>query len=197
MNLFWEVVCITALAGIGGTGLGGVISCLFRKDSSRTVSLLLSFAGGVMTAVVCFDLLSKAVAPMGTADRTHLLLAAVGVMLGYAVIYLLNAWIDRDTNHEVAHIDENHPKTADSLEELIHADHYQVHEQGGQSHGSLFLAGLVMAAAIAFIICRKVWSSAPPSPPPPSKRCSPGAVSSWRSSSAFIMCRKVWLWPSP
>lgn len=134
---------------MGGTGLGGVVSCLFRKDSSRTVSLLLSFAAGVMTAVVCFDLLSEAVAPEGTADHTHLMLAAVGVMLGYAVIYLLNAWIDRDTNHEVAHIDQSHPKTADSLEELIHADHYQVHEQGGQSHGSLFLAGLVMAAAIA------------------------------------------------
>lgn len=149
MDLFWEIVCITAAAGMGGTGLGGVVSCLFRKDSSRTVSLLLSFAGGVMTAVVCFDLLSQAVAPEGTADHTHLLLAAVGVMLGYAVIYLLNAWIDRDTNHEVAHIDQSHPKTADSLEELIHADHYQVHEQEGQSHGSLFLAGLVMAAAIA------------------------------------------------
>ena len=149
MDLFWEIVCITAAAGMGGTGLGGVVSCLFRKDSSRTVSLLLSFAAGVMTAVVCFDLLSEAVAPEGTADHAHLLLAAVGVMLGYAVIYLLNAWIDRDTNHEVAHIDQSHPKTADSLEELIHADHYQVHEQGGQSHGSLFLAGLVMAAAIA------------------------------------------------
>lgn len=149
MDLFWEIVCITAAAGMGGTGLGGVVSCLFRKDSSRTVSLLLSFAAGVMTAVVCFDLLSEAVAPEGTADHTHLMLAAVGVMLGYAVIYLLNAWIDRDTNHEVAHIDQSHPKTADSLEELIHADHYQVHEQGGQSHGSLFLAGLVMAAAIA------------------------------------------------
>lgn len=149
LDLFWEIVWITAAAGMGGTGLGGVVSCLFRKDSSRTVSLLLSFAAGVMTAVVCFDLLSEAVAPEGTADHTHLLLAAVGVMLGYAVIYLLNAWIDRDTNHEVAHIDKSHPKTADSLEELIHADHYQVHEQGGQSHGSLFLAGLVMAAAIA------------------------------------------------
>lgn len=149
MDLFWEIVCITAAAGMGGTGLGGVVSCLFRKDSSRTVSLLLSFAAGVMTAVVCFDLLSEAVAPEGTADHAHLLLAAVGVMFGYAVIYLLNAWIDRDTNHEVAHIDQSHPKTADSLEELIHADHYQVHEQGGQSHGSLFLAGLVMAAAIA------------------------------------------------
>ncbi len=149
MNLLWEVVCITALAGMGGTGLGGLVSCLFKKDSSRTVSLLLSFAGGVMTAVVCFDLLSEAVAPEGIVNHTNLALAVMGVMLGYVVIYLLNAWIDRDTNHEMAHIDESHPKTADSLEELIHADHYQIHEQGGQSHGSLFLAGLVMAAAIA------------------------------------------------
>ena len=61
MDLLWEIVFITALAGMGGTGLGGVVSCLFRKDSSRTVSLLLSFAGGVMTAVVCFDLLAQAV----------------------------------------------------------------------------------------------------------------------------------------
>ena len=118
MDLLWEIVFITALAGLGGTGLGGVVSCLFRKDSSRTVSLLLSFAGGVMTAVVCFDLLAQAVAPEGTADHMYLVLAAVGVMLGYAVIYLLNAWIDRDTNHEVAHIDESHPKTA--IMEQIH-----------------------------------------------------------------------------
>ena len=37
MDLLWEIVFITALAGMGGTGLGGVVSCLFRKDSSRTV----------------------------------------------------------------------------------------------------------------------------------------------------------------
>ena len=49
---------ITALAGMGGTGLGGAVSCLFRRDSSRTISLLLSFAAGVMVAVVCFDLLT-------------------------------------------------------------------------------------------------------------------------------------------
>ena len=59
--MIWSVIGITALAGMGGTGLGGLISCLFRKDSSKTVSLLLSFAAGVMTSVVCFDLLTEAV----------------------------------------------------------------------------------------------------------------------------------------
>ena len=61
MALLREVLLVTAAAGIGGTGLGGLAACLFRRDSSRVVSLLLSFAAGVMTAVVCFDLLADAV----------------------------------------------------------------------------------------------------------------------------------------
>ena len=118
MNSIWLLVGITAIAGVGGTGLGAVVACLFRKDSDKTVSLLLSFAAGVMTAVVCFDLLTEAL----NTDRSasNVWLVVLGVITGFAVIALLNAWIDKTTNHEVAHIDENHPQTADSLEELTH-----------------------------------------------------------------------------
>lgn len=145
--MIWSIIAITALAGMGGTGMGGLLSCLFRKDSSKTVSLLLSFAAGVMTSVVCFDLLSEALHT--NTGHLDVLLVAFGVLLGYVVIALLNAWIDRKTNHEVAHIDENHPRTADSLEELTHANHLQEHREGRQPRSGLFLAGLVMAAAIA------------------------------------------------
>jgi ZIP family zinc transporter len=149
MGFLLSVIVITAIAGMGGTGLGGVVSCLFRRDSSRTVSLLLSFAAGVMTAVVCFDLLADALSPEDASAPTSVFIIAAGVMVGYAVIAALNAWIDRDTNHEVAHIDAEHPKTADSLEELTHANHYEEHASGRQPRSSLFIAGLVMAAAIA------------------------------------------------
>ena len=145
--MIWSVIGITALAGMGGTGMGGLVSCLFRKDSSKTVSLLLSFAAGVMTSVVCFDLLTEALDQDGMGN--NVVLAVMGVLVGYVVIALLNAWIDRNTNHEVAHIDENHPRTADSLEELTHANHLQEHREGRQPRSGLFLAGLVMAAAIA------------------------------------------------
>lgn len=145
--MIWSVIGITALAGMGGTGMGGLLSCLFRKDSSKTVSLLLSFAAGVMTSVVCFDLLTEALHPDDL--RNDVGLVVTGVLVGYIVIALLNAWIDRRTNHEVAHIDENHPRTADSLEELTHANHFQEHREGRQPRSGLFLAGLVMAAAIA------------------------------------------------
>ena len=147
MDSLWLLIGITALAGIGGTGLGGLVACLFRKDSSKTVSLLLSFAAGVMTSVVCFNLLAEALHTSASTSTVFLVVA--GVMAGYIVIALLNAVIDRHTNHEVAHIDENHPKTADSLEELTHANHLHEHIEGRQPRSGLFLAGLVMAAAIA------------------------------------------------
>ena len=145
--MIWSIIGITALAGMGGTGLGGLVSCLFRRDSGKTVSLLLSYAAGVMTAVVCFDLLTEALHPDDLSNDVALVV--MGVLVGYIVIALLNAWIDHKTNHEVAHIDENHPRTADSLEELTHVNHLQEHREGRQPRSGLFLAGLVMAAAIA------------------------------------------------
>jgi len=147
MNSIWLLVGITAIAGVGGTGLGGAIACVFRKDSDKTVSLLLSFAAGIMTAVVCFDLLTEAL--HADARVNSVWLVVFGVITGFVIIAALNALIDKATNHEVAHIDENHPKTADSLGELTHANHLQEHMSGRQPRSGLFIAGLVMAAAIA------------------------------------------------
>jgi ZIP family zinc transporter len=65
------------------------------------------------------------------------------------VIYLLNYLIDRNTNPEVPHIDANHPKTADDLDELIHSDHFEMHRAQRENKFALFVAGMVMACAIA------------------------------------------------
>ena len=79
--MIWSVIGITALAGMGGTGMGGLLSCLFRKDSGKTVSLLLSFAAGVMTSVVCFDLLTEALHPDENTNNVRLVV--LGVLVGY------------------------------------------------------------------------------------------------------------------
>lgn len=150
MSMLWWIVIITAIAGVGGTGIGGLIGAILRRDSSKVVSLLLAFAGGVMMAVVCFDLIPGAFAPEGTSADMPLALVVLGVVLGYVIIYLLNFIIDKNTNPEVRHIDKDHPKTADDLDELIHADHYKTHARkrtGGNR--DLFIAGVVMASAIA------------------------------------------------
>ena len=144
MEVMGTLLLTTALAGVGGTGLGGLIGAMLQRNSKRIVSLLLSFAAGVMLSVVCFDLVTEAI---GTGAGIWSVVGAVA--LGVGVTYLLNYLIDRKTNPEVPHIDENHPKTADDLDELIHSDHLNQHYARKDSKMGLFVAGLVMACAIA------------------------------------------------
>ena len=134
----------TAIAGIGGTGLGGIIGALFKKDSNKTASLLLSFAAGVMVAIVCFDLILSALD-----TKTGVYTVCAGICAGVALVYLLNLFIDRTTNHEVSHIDKSHPETADDLDEIIHSNHLSVHIRKHDDNVSLFIAGVIMACAIA------------------------------------------------
>ena len=144
MGVLETLIVATAIAGVGGTGLGGLIGAMLQKNSTRTVSLLLSFAGGVMMSVVCFDLVTEAIA-----TGVGIMTVIGAVAFGVAIIYLLNYLIDRSTNPEVPHIDENHPKTADDLDELIHSDHLEHHYARNDNPMTLFIAGIVMACAIA------------------------------------------------
>ena len=148
-TLGW-IIIISAIAGVGGTGLGGFIGAILRRDSSKVISLLLAFAGGVMMAVVCFDLIPEAFLPEGATEAFPVWLVIVGTAFGFVVVWLLNMMIDKRTNPEIVHIDKDHPQTADDLDELIHADHYNKHKKENAPSGNgLFVAGLVMAAAIA------------------------------------------------
>ena len=144
MGILETLILTTALAGVGGTGLGGLVGAMLQRDSKRTVSLLLSFAGGVMLSVVCFDLVTEAI------ETNVGIWTVVGaVAFGVAITYFLNYLIDQKTNPEVPHIDANHPKTADDLDELIHSDHLNQHYARKDSKLGLFVAGVVMACAIA------------------------------------------------
>ena len=144
MGIIATLILITALAGVAGTGLGGLVGAMLQKNSNRAVSLLLSFAGGVMLSVVCFDLVTEAIE-----TNAGIWVVVGAIAFGVAVTYTLNYLIDRKTNPEVPHIDEHHPQTADDLDELIHSDHLNQHYAKKDSKFGLFIAGIVMACAIA------------------------------------------------
>ena len=145
---FLAIIVITLISGVVGTGMGGVIGAVLKRDSKKIVSLLLSFAAGIMLAVVCFDLMSEPISMMNGGEMPSYtpIIVVLAVAVGYAVVWLLNMFIDKRTNHEVAHIDANHPETADDLDELIHSNHLNEHVK---SNTKLFIAGLVMMSAIA------------------------------------------------
>ncbi len=142
---------MTLIAGVGGTGAGGVLGSLFRKSSNRVISLLLAATSGVMVAIVCFDLLTEGIETAeGFAGQSAVLVVSTAVLAGLGVVALLNYAIDRATRSEVPHTaDAGHPEAHDDIDELSHIDHYNQHAAAHDPKRDLWVAGVVIGCAIA------------------------------------------------
>ena len=62
--------------GTFGTTLGGIIGCTFNKVSNKFLSFILSFASGLMMAVICFDLIPEAI------QLSNILISVIGIIFG-------------------------------------------------------------------------------------------------------------------
>lgn len=151
MEAFITITILTLIAGVGGTGLGGVLGALVRTESNRIVSLLLSVTSGVMISIVCFELITECLeAANEAAEGAAVFIACASVLVGMGVVALLNWLIDKRTETEVPHTANSlHPKTHDNIDELIHADHYNQHLKEHAPKRELWIAGVVIACAIA------------------------------------------------
>lgn len=66
--------------GTIGTTLGGLIGIFTKRNSNKFLSAVLSFASGLMLAVVCFDLIPEAL------QMTSIYTVLLGVILGIATM---------------------------------------------------------------------------------------------------------------
>lgn len=78
-NLFY-ITIIGLLSGTLGTGIGGFLGFFINGKSKRFLSFLLEFSAGLMTAVVCFDLLPEAF-EMGSLET-----GIIGIIFGVGAI---------------------------------------------------------------------------------------------------------------
>lgn len=136
-----NVILVSVLAGVAGTGLGGLFGILFGRQSLKNMSYVLSFAGGIMVSIVMFDLIPEAL------ELTNVWATTIGVGIGVVAVAGLNHIIDimtaRMTGKETI---EEH----DALEELHHQDPFLAQlAEAGQSNVQLMKAGIVMLGAIA------------------------------------------------
>ena len=116
------LILLTLLTGVGGLALGGGLAALLRRESSRATGLLLSFTAGLMLCIGSFDMVPHAMEATGADYLPPLFLVA-----GFALTFLLNAWIDKSMHHE---------------------DHHHPHHCAC-GHHDLKTAGFVLAAAVA------------------------------------------------
>lgn len=89
MNMLIMIIVLTALSGIGGTGIGAALSSTVKKSSNKAMSLLLSFASGTMISIVCLDLFHDALETGMSKGGI-----ALFVIIGFLTVYLLERVMD-------------------------------------------------------------------------------------------------------
>lgn len=147
------ILVLSLVAGVLGTGLGGVIGVLLKNRGNKIMGRVLSFAGGVMVGVVTFEMLPEAVS-YSTIENSieHILIAVSALVVGMLVIYGLNKLLDVIENMRETHrsIEELHHETKviEANDALISDGTKTVITQEVDKK-SLLKAGVIMLLAIA------------------------------------------------
>ena len=154
------ILILSLVAGIVGTGLGGVIGVLLKNKGNKVMGRVLSFAGGVMVGVVTFEMLPEAVeysVVENAISQSGILIAVSALVVGMLVIFGLNKLLDVIENMRDTHrsIEELHHETAVlQANDALKAD-TSVAVAVGQNTAasvdkkSLLKAGIIMLIAIA------------------------------------------------
>ena len=136
-----NVILISVMAGVLGTGFGGLLGIFFGKQSLKSMSYVLSFAGGIMVSIVCFDLIPESL------ELSNIWTTLLGVSIGVLMVCFLNTLIDRISAQMTGkkRIEEH-----DAIEELHHQDSLMAKlTETGLSNVKMLKAGIIMLCAIA------------------------------------------------
>ncbi len=89
MEHLLRITLVGLVSGLAGTGLGGLSAFMISKASNRIMSSILEFSAGLMTAVVCFELLPEAFKLGGTFCTFG------GILAGILVVVLIESLLKK------------------------------------------------------------------------------------------------------
>ena len=71
--------------GTFGTTLGGIIGVVIKKNSNKFLSTILSFASGLMMAIICFDLIPEALGISSIINVISGIVIGIIISIGLAI----------------------------------------------------------------------------------------------------------------
>lgn len=89
MEKIGEIAILGLFFGMLGTTLGGIIGVCLKVKSNKMVSFILELAAGLMTAIICFDLIPQAL------EFSNLTGCILGIIIGVISMILCNELIDK------------------------------------------------------------------------------------------------------
>ena len=129
--------------GTIGTITGGIIGCLIKDKSNKFLSFILSFAAGLMMAVVCFDLIPQSL------EISKLFETIIGIFIGIVTMILCDIIVDKKFKNKNQNINNNLLKTG-----IVVSIGLAIHNiPEGLAIGSGFDASLKLGYSLALAIC--------------------------------------------
>ena len=92
METIIKTTLIGLFFGTFGTTLGGIIGIKLKKTSNKFLSFILSFASGLMTSIICFELIPEAL------EISSLILVILGIILGIIMMIICDIFVDKAFN---------------------------------------------------------------------------------------------------
>lgn len=155
-----ETILKTTLMGLFfgtfGTTIGGIIGVRFKHTSHKFLSFILSFASGLMIAIVCFELIPEA---MQIASLPTVLL---GIILGIIIMLICDIFVDKKFNSKIPKVKgrETKVKQQENVKGnllktgIIVSVGLAIHNfPEGLAIGSGFEASLKLGLSLAIAIC--------------------------------------------
>lgn len=78
--------------GTFGTTIGGIIGITFQRTSNKFLSFILSFASGLMLAIICFDLIPEAM------EISSIMNVMIGIIAGIMVMIACDILVQKKFN---------------------------------------------------------------------------------------------------
>ncbi len=99
MNYLLKTTLIGLFFGTFGTTIGGIIGVTWKRNSNRFLSFILQLAAGLMTAIICFDLIPEAIQMAGIIN------SIIGVICGVIIMIMCDNFVKtkhtRSTNNSL------------------------------------------------------------------------------------------------
>lgn len=135
--------------GTIGTTIGGIIGCSLKRHSNKFLSFILSFAAGLMMAVICFDLIPES---LGISSIIEVI---IGITSGIIIMIFCDVIVDKKFNNKEI-TNKNLNKTTNNLLKtgIIVSIGLAIHNiPEGLAIGSGFEASTKLGFSLALAIC--------------------------------------------
>ena len=125
------------------TTIGGIIGVKLNRTSNKFLSFILSFAAGLMIAVICFELIPEAL------EISNLFISLIGILLGIMMMIMCDIYVDKKFSKKAKTANDRLLKTG-----IIVSIGLAIHNlPEGLAIGSGYEASVKLGLSLAIAIC--------------------------------------------